>query len=74
MGDDLLMVSEAARILERSPDSVRSYHRTGLLRGIRVGAGMRLFERKDVLRLKEQLNSRRLRGHISKVGESDEIR
>ena len=53
---DYLMVSEAARILERSSDSVRSYNGRGLLKAIRIAGGVRLFRRQDVITLKERLH------------------
>ncbi|MBE3071712.1 MAG: helix-turn-helix domain-containing protein [Acidobacteria bacterium] len=54
---DFLSTSEAAKILERTPDSIRSLARSGKLPAIRTGAG-RLFRRGDVEKLAEE---RRLR-------------
>jgi excisionase family DNA binding protein len=55
-----LTTSEAARLLDRSPDTVRHLNRTGRLGAIRTAGahGMRLFRRADVLRLLEERNQR----------------
>lgn len=51
---DLLTTSEAARILELSPDSIRRFERDGVLPAVRVGKGQRLFTQTDVERLRLQ--------------------
>lgn len=47
---DLVLVGEAAKILGKSPDTVRRLERLGTLTATRVG-GMRQFRRSDVERL-----------------------
>ena len=49
---NFLTTSEAARLLDRSADSVRSYERRGLLRAIKTSRGLRLFELVDILAFK----------------------
>jgi len=46
--DDLLLPSEAARIIGVSPDSVRGYAASGKLPCMRTVSGRRLFRRSDV--------------------------
>ena len=48
----LLTVTEVARLLDCSSDSVRRYERIGILPAIRVGNGHRLFAHVDVERLR----------------------
>ena len=57
--DQLLTTSDAARILNRSADSVRLYHRTGKLPARRTRSGQRLFDLADV----RALAARLYRGH-----------
>lgn len=49
---DFLTTSEAAKILDLSPDSVRRLERTGTLSAIKVGKGHRLFDQTQVERLR----------------------
>lgn len=49
--DELLSVSDAARILGVTPTTVRLMERTGQLPALRTAGGMRLFQRVDVERL-----------------------
>lgn len=51
----LLTVGEAAKLLDRSTDTVRSYAANGKLPVIRTLGGLRLFERSDVECLAKQL-------------------
>lgn len=53
MEQQLLTVTQAARILDRSSDSVRRYEKEGILSAIRVG-GHRLFYKAEVERLRDQ--------------------
>ena len=46
-----LLTSEVARILNKSPETVRWYERTGRLHAVRTVTGVRLFSRRDVERL-----------------------
>lgn len=71
---DLLTVGEAAKVLRAngvpcSPDLVRRYERLGRLPGIRVGNGIRLFERGAVEKLAWELAAARraLRGRLPRV-------
>ena len=43
-----LTISETARALGRSTDSVRLYERRGRLRALRTSGGVRLFDKRDV--------------------------
>jgi len=45
---DLVFTSEAARILEVSPETVRLWERAGKLAALRVSGGVRLFERSEI--------------------------
>jgi excisionase family DNA binding protein len=53
MANDLLTVTEAARILGTSSDSVRYYERQGRLNAMRIGTH-RVFFRQDVERFKRE--------------------
>jgi len=55
---DFLSTAEAGKILERTPDTVRSLARSGKLPAIRTGAG-RLFRRGDVEKLAEERRQQR---------------
>jgi DNA-binding transcriptional MerR regulator len=48
---ELLMASEAARLLGMSPENVRLLERKGRLRAKKTPSGIRLFMRRDVERL-----------------------
>jgi hypothetical protein len=52
MGDDLLTVSEAARLVgDRTPDCYRKAANRGLLKvALRTQSGLRLFRRAEILR------------------------
>lgn len=50
---DFLTTSEAAKILDLSPDYVRRLDREGVLKATRLGTGQRLFFASDVQRLRE---------------------
>ena len=50
MGNDLLTVFTVARLLDRSPSTVRQYEAQGKLKCLRTSAGARLFRRADVER------------------------
>lgn len=45
---DLVFTSEAARLLEVSPETVRLWERAGKLTALRVSGGVRLFERSEI--------------------------
>ena len=47
---DPVLVSEVARILHRSAETVRALERAGTLRAIRTAGGVRVFNRADVER------------------------
>jgi DNA-binding transcriptional MerR regulator len=48
---DPVLTSEAVRILDVAPDTVRLYERRGRLRALKTARGVRLFDRRDVERL-----------------------
>ena len=49
--EDLLTVSEAARLIQMSPDTIRRYSDAGTLVSVRTPARHRRFRRADVLAL-----------------------
>jgi excisionase family DNA binding protein len=51
---DALLTSEAARILRVSAETVRLWERSGRLPAQKTGRGVRLFDRRDVLRLAQE--------------------
>src|SRR3954453_22191340 len=51
---DLILSSEAARMLGITADSVRCMDRRGFLPALRANGGVRLFDRRDVARLTRQ--------------------
>jgi excisionase family DNA binding protein len=56
MNDDIfLTVTEAARILNRSGESVRNYERKGMLPAVKTARGIRLFRESDVRAFGERL-------------------
>jgi DNA-binding transcriptional MerR regulator len=55
MVDELLTTNDAARILNRSAESVRNYERRGLLTAQRTPNGQRLFRRGDVEAMAKQM-------------------
>jgi DNA-binding transcriptional MerR regulator len=61
--DYVLTVADAARILDRSSDSVRAYERRGRLPAQRTAGGVRLFRLEDVERLRAGLPPRPIRRH-----------
>ena len=56
---ELLTTSQAAKILDLSPDSIRRFEREGILSAIRVGKGQRLFRQAEV----ETLRVERKKAH-----------
>jgi DNA-binding transcriptional MerR regulator len=55
---DLITKGEAGRILGKVPATVNYYHRIGRLEAVRISNGMRLFNRRQVERLAEQMRSK----------------
>lgn len=55
--ENFLMVSEAARVLRKSEQTVRAYERGGKLAALKTSSGRRLFRESDVLKLAKKLNS-----------------
>ncbi len=55
MQDQLLFVSDAARLLGRSTQTVRNYVERGKLPAVRAVGGIRLFKESDVQKLAEEL-------------------
>ena len=56
--DNLLMVSQVGRMLNRSAESVRSYEKAGKLPAIRTSDGKRLFRESDVRELAAKLQAK----------------
>lgn len=54
---DLLLTTEASRILQVSAETVRVWERRGYLSAIRTAGGVRLFARADVQRLAQERQS-----------------
>jgi excisionase family DNA binding protein len=54
---ELLTVGEAAKILDRSADSVRAYAECGKLPVLRTQSGLRLFRFRDVDQLARDLRN-----------------
>jgi len=48
MNENFLTVGQAAKLLDRSAESVRQYERHGKLFAIKAGRGLRLFRASDV--------------------------
>jgi len=46
-----VLTTEAARILDVSPETVRHWERIGILPALKTARGVRLFDRRDVERL-----------------------
>lgn len=57
--NDLISVSEAARMIERSGDQLRAYADAGRIPVIRTRSGQRLFKAGDVELLAKQLRAQR---------------
>ena len=55
---ELILSSEAARILDRSASAVRYYEEMGLLPATRTSTGVRLFVRADVEKLAKELRAK----------------
>ena len=70
-----MTVSQLAREVGASPDTVRYYERLGLLPGLdRTPAGYRLFGHRDVERMRFVRSAQRLGFSLSEIGELLEIR
>ena len=65
MEQQFLTVTEAARLLDLSSDSIRRFEQEGILPAIRVGKGHRLFTHSDVERLRLQ---REKKSNLQSVG------
>jgi predicted site-specific integrase-resolvase len=57
--ETLVMINEAAKIIDRSPSLVRWYENEGRLSAMRTSGGVRLFKRRDVEKLAEELRAKR---------------
>jgi excisionase family DNA binding protein len=53
---DLILTSEAARLLGISAQSVRQWERTGRLRAAKTAGGVRLFSRSDVEQMRRSID------------------
>ena len=56
---DLVLTSEAARILGVSAQSVRQWERMGRLRATKTAGGVRLFSRRDVETMRRLIEEQR---------------
>lgn len=56
--EPLLMTTDAARLLKRSAEAVRSYERSGKLPATKTANGHRLFRVDDVRRLAAELEGK----------------
>jgi excisionase family DNA binding protein len=54
-----VLTTEAARILEVSPETVRHWERVGILPALKTERGVRLFDRRDVERLARERQTTR---------------
>ena len=54
MAADIMTVSEAARVLERSSQTIRDWADAGVLPVMRTSTGQRIFRRVDVERVREE--------------------
>ncbi len=54
----LVMISEAAKIMDRSASMVRWYENEGRLTAMRTSGGVRLFKKRDVEKLAEELRGK----------------
>lgn len=61
MEKTFLTVSECAKRLDLSPDSIRRFERDGILPAIRVGKGQRLFTAENVERLAADRERKKVR-------------
>ena len=61
MIENVLTVNDAAKVLERSGESVRVYERQGKLPAIRTAGGVRLFKQADVESFKRKLEAKKPR-------------
>jgi len=56
--ETLMMINEAAKIIDRSPSMVRWYENEGILPAMRTSGGVRLFKRSDVEKLAKKLRAK----------------
>ena len=68
MIENYLTVSDVARVLDLSSESVRQYERTGKLVAIRTVGGVRLFKQTDVEAFKQKLAATRRKTRIRRAG------
>ena len=61
---DPVLTSEAARILEVSPETIRNWERAGTLSALKTTSGARVFNRSDLFEFKR---SRAAREHSAKT-------
>ena len=59
MAEHPILLGEAARIIEVSQETTRSYADKGLLRSVRTSRGVRVFDRDDVIRFARERAERR---------------
>jgi len=63
--NQFLTVTQAARVLDLSSDSIRRFEREGILPAIRVGKGQRLFADADVQRLRAEREKKSIQRDLS---------
>ena len=54
-----VFISEAARILAIAPETLRLWEKNGRLHAVKIGRGIRLFNREDVERLARERSTPR---------------
>jgi DNA-binding transcriptional MerR regulator len=56
---DPVLTTEAARILEVAPETIRHWERVGILPALKTERGVRLFSRRDCERLRDEREAQR---------------
>ena len=59
---ELLLINEAAKLMQRSSSMVRLYEASGRLPAIRASGGLRLFKKSDVEKLARELGEKKRPG------------
>ena len=68
---EYMMTQDVARILGKSPETVRFYERTGKLPAIKTVGGRRLFREVDVLRFAETRPAKEAAGDRQPAGKGN---
>ena len=56
---EYLLTNDAARVCDVAPQTIRLWERAGLLPAVKTERGVRLFDRRDVERVKRERDERR---------------